>query len=510
MAMAQSPESAKHDSILRSAIATGMVDHVLPPEEMPAKLMEYAALPARARASSGTLFDGGAATSSPASARSSAQDRPRLQPLQDEHARPADPAADAGAAGPRGGRTWSVLRQDPKEVGALFRDLLIGVTHFFRDPGGLRRAGARRDPPHRRSRGPDGAIRVWTPGLRHRARRPTPSPSCSGRRSCGGTCRPRVQIFAGDIDDEALEFARAGPLPGGRGRARHARTAGPVLHQAGAQLPGHQGDPRDVHLLHAQPHHGPALLAAGPRGLPQPAHLPGERPAAARATLFHYALRPGGYLFLGPSESVAGPPDLFRTLDKKHRIFQRNETRGPAAARLPAARIAPARAGAAGPGRRAWPRRAQAELGGRPGAAPARPVRARLGHRQRRRARSSTSRRAPAGYLEPAAGIPAWTSEHGAQGPAPGPAHRHAQGGQDRRAGDPRGRRRRDRRRRPARSTSIVRPAGRARATEPGLFLIVFQELGPPARPTRRPPGDGRDRRRPATSSSSSSRASCG
>src|SRR5262249_13392143 len=43
MAMAQSPESAKYDSILRSAIATGMVDHVLPPEEMPAKLMEYAA-----------------------------------------------------------------------------------------------------------------------------------------------------------------------------------------------------------------------------------------------------------------------------------------------------------------------------------------------------------------------------------------------------------------------------------------------------------------------------------
>ncbi len=42
MAMAQSPESAKHDSILRSAIATGMVDHVLLPEEMPARLVEYA------------------------------------------------------------------------------------------------------------------------------------------------------------------------------------------------------------------------------------------------------------------------------------------------------------------------------------------------------------------------------------------------------------------------------------------------------------------------------------
>ncbi len=43
MAMAQTLESAKYDTILRSAIATGLVDHVLPVEEMPAKLQEYAA-----------------------------------------------------------------------------------------------------------------------------------------------------------------------------------------------------------------------------------------------------------------------------------------------------------------------------------------------------------------------------------------------------------------------------------------------------------------------------------
>jgi two-component system CheB/CheR fusion protein len=43
MAMAQTLESAKYDAILRSAIATGLVDHVLPVEEMPAKLLEYVA-----------------------------------------------------------------------------------------------------------------------------------------------------------------------------------------------------------------------------------------------------------------------------------------------------------------------------------------------------------------------------------------------------------------------------------------------------------------------------------
>ncbi|HSS49042.1 MAG TPA: PAS domain S-box protein, partial [Thermoanaerobaculia bacterium] len=42
--------------------------------------------------------------------------------------------------------------------------------------------------------------------------------------------------------------------------------------------------------------------------------------------LFHYALRPGRFLFLGPSEMVAGQPELFRTLDKKHRLFQSRDT----------------------------------------------------------------------------------------------------------------------------------------------------------------------------------------
>jgi two-component system, chemotaxis family, CheB/CheR fusion protein len=42
--------------------------------------------------------------------------------------------------------------------------------------------------------------------------------------------------------------------------------------------------------------------------------------------LFHYALRPSGYLFLGPSETVSSHRELFRTVDKKHRIFQRKQT----------------------------------------------------------------------------------------------------------------------------------------------------------------------------------------
>jgi len=42
--------------------------------------------------------------------------------------------------------------------------------------------------------------------------------------------------------------------------------------------------------------------------------------------MFHYALRPGGYLFLGPSESVSRESSLFSAADKKHRILQRRDT----------------------------------------------------------------------------------------------------------------------------------------------------------------------------------------
>src|SRR5260370_2659815 len=74
-------------------------------------------------------------------------------------------------------------------------------------------------------------------------------------------------------------------------------------------------------------------------------------------SLFHYALHPGGYLFLGPSENLVGPPELFRTVDRKHRIFQRAATAShvidtlpmPVSTRLPAARDPVAPGAVSGP-----------------------------------------------------------------------------------------------------------------------------------------------------------------
>src|SRR5205085_4848240 len=67
--------------------------------------------------------------------------------------------------------------------------------------------------------------------------------------------------------------------------------------------------------------------------------------------LFHYALRPGGYLFLGPSENVTAHRELFRAIDKKHRIFQRKESLPRPVVQFPLAEIS--RPNAPGGGRQA-------------------------------------------------------------------------------------------------------------------------------------------------------------
>ena len=96
--------------------------------------------------------------------------------------------------------------------------------------------------------------------------------------------------------------------------------------------------------------------------------------------LFHYALRRGGYLFLGPSENVTAHGGLFRAVDKKHRIFQRKESLPRPVVQFPLADIAqpPAR----GAGKRPRGRTKSPEAAGahHPAAIPAR-----LRHRQGKR-----------------------------------------------------------------------------------------------------------------------------
>src|SRR5262245_38018498 len=138
--------------------------------------------------------------------------------------------------------------------------------------------------------------------------------------------RPRVQIFAGDIDDEALESARQGRYP--EGVAEH---ISPERLERFFTKQNHtylvNKDIREMcifstHNLIRDPPFSRLDLVVCRNLL---IYLEGDLQRHV-TNVFHYALRTGGYLFLGPSESLSGPADQFRTIDKKHRIFQRNET----------------------------------------------------------------------------------------------------------------------------------------------------------------------------------------
>jgi two-component system, chemotaxis family, CheB/CheR fusion protein len=326
LAVAQTPESARHDSMLRSAIGTGLVDHVLPPEEMPAKLLEHAAYLCNLEAKGGGgLFDETGdqlaricgflrrKTSHDFSRYKTATLVRRIQRrmlvLQ---------IASASDYVER-------IRQDPREAEQLFRDLLIGVTQFFRDPQAFAELARDVVPQIVRQAGPDGAVRVWTPGCA------TGEEAYSvaillKEEEARQEVRPRVQIFAGDIDDEALEFARQARYPEGIAehvtpdRLRRFFTKENHSYRVAKEI-------RELcifsthNLIKDAPFSRLDLVVCRNVLIYLEADL--QRHVAS---LFHYALRTGGYLFLGPSESVAGPADLFRTIDKKQRIFQRNET----------------------------------------------------------------------------------------------------------------------------------------------------------------------------------------
>jgi len=338
MAMAQSPESAQHDPILRSAISTGLVDHVLPPEELAPKLMEYATYLRRLRDQQGpealVLATSDELTrictillhktghdfrryKPPTLVR---RIQRRMQVLQ---------AASAAAYIER-------LHEGTGEAEQLFRDLLIGVTHFFRDPEAF--AALARDviPRLVDVATVDGTLRVWTPGCS------TGEESYSlaillREQILRQDSRTRVQIFAGDIDDEALEFARNGRYA--EGIAEHITperlerffSRQDHVYQVAKEL--REMCIFSTHNLIKDPPFSRLDLVVCRNLL---IYLEADVQQYVNS-LFHYSLHPGGYLFLGPSESLVGPPEMFRPVDRKHRIFQRGATVKRVIEALPAA-----------------------------------------------------------------------------------------------------------------------------------------------------------------------------
>jgi len=134
---------------------------------------------------------------------------------------------------------------------------------------------------------------------------------------------PKIQIFATDIDDRGLETARKGRCPESIGEHVTPETPERLERFFIKQDSAYQVK-REVRELCIFSNHSfikdPPFSRLDLISCRNVMIYVGAELQQRMVPLFHYALRRGGYLFLGPSENVTAHGELFRTVDKKHRI----------------------------------------------------------------------------------------------------------------------------------------------------------------------------------------------
>jgi two-component system, chemotaxis family, CheB/CheR fusion protein len=327
MVMVQNPDSCEFDGMPRNAVATGMVDYELPPAEMPTQLMEYVAhafgRPPQPATVTAPLNENAlkkifvllrTQTGHDFSQYKTSTIYRRIERRMAVH------QVDAIDGYVR------YLQQTPVEVEALFRDLLISVTSFFRDPEAFELLEKQVIPRLFDGKPAGSTIRAWSTG-------------CSTGEEAYSIAillqehlellrqGYKVQVFATDLDSRAIAAARAGIYP-----ASIADDISPerlarffTAESDGSAYRVHKGI-RDMlvfsehDLIKDPPFSKLDLISC--RNLLIYMRTDLQKKLIAQ---FHYALMPGGMLFLGTSETVGELGDLFAVLDRKSKAYQRKE-----------------------------------------------------------------------------------------------------------------------------------------------------------------------------------------
>ncbi|TWT56062.1 CheR family methyltransferase [Allorhodopirellula solitaria] len=236
------------------------------------------------------------------------------------------------------------LGEHPDEIQALAKDLLISVTDFFRDPRVWEKLAAHAIPEIVASKSHDDVVRVWSAGCATGEEAYSIAMLCleeigRQRKSC------RLQVFASDIDVDALDRARSGNYPTSieadvsRERLKRFFTLrdGDVHYQVNKSL-RETVVFADQNVIADPPFSQLDMVCC--RNL-----LIYLKPDLQQKiiSLFHFALRQQGYLLLGTAETVGRHEDLFKTIDKSSRIFQSRGRTAQDKFSLPANRIGPRR-----------------------------------------------------------------------------------------------------------------------------------------------------------------------
>ena len=312
----------------QSAADTGMVDHVVPVEDMPALLVDYQqhlGVAAERKDGNGTRTDVRqhlAAITGLLRAginhdfsgyKESTLIRRIQRRMQVLH------IDDVPSYVER-------LKADRAELEALFHDLLIGVTQFFRDPDAFEALKRIALTPLVSSKAAGEPIRIWVPGCATGEEVYSIAILLSeciaeGHRSPGND----IKIFGSDIDENAIAIAR-----GGRYRQPVAGVSPERLERWFVKDGEHYRLRREirelcafsVHSIVKDPPFSRLDLISCRNVL---IYLDTELQERVMQT-FHYALNPGGFLFLGTSESITRSAKYFAIVDEKQRIFARRDT----------------------------------------------------------------------------------------------------------------------------------------------------------------------------------------
>ncbi len=327
MVMVQDPVTTEYDGMPRSAISTGLVDYALPPVEMAAQLMAYTRHAFSKPSQPGTVLEPAAESAlkkifillRSQTGNDFSQYKPSTIRRRIERRMAVHQIATMD-------NYVKLLQRTPEEVEALFRDMLIGVTNFFRDTEAFKSLEEQVIPKLFTGKPVGGTIRVWVPGCSTGEEAYSIAILLAERQQALKQSF-QIQIFATDIDGQAIAAARTALYP-----ANIASDISPerlaqffTVDRDGSSYRVHKGI-RDLLVFSEQnvikdpPFSKLDLVSC--RNLM--IYLGGELQRKL-IPLFHYALNPRGYLFLGTSESTGGEDDLFGVVDRKMKLYQRKE-----------------------------------------------------------------------------------------------------------------------------------------------------------------------------------------
>ena len=214
------------------------------------------------------------------------------------------------------------LQQTPQEVATLFRELLIGVTRFFRDPEAIAALKTQVIPALFAGKVAGDTVRVWVPACSTGEEAFTLAMLMYDTANAQ-QLKIEVQIFATDIDNIAIDTARAGRYP--------ANISTDIPEEYLSRF-----FTRDEHsFCMTKPIRDMVVFAEQDLILEPPfsrldliscrnllIYLNSDLQKRL-LPLFHYALNPKGYLFLGSSETIGDFTELFSTINRKWKIYQR-------------------------------------------------------------------------------------------------------------------------------------------------------------------------------------------